>query len=189
MRLLNAIIGSSHAFFILYHYYTDYSIVSKWKDTNIAASFNTYFIIATSVFLYLMPFELYFSPIPTRDRILLSIHHILSIIAVNIAYDASGIVAVDVAIALTMELSNVFIIIRKIGKILNNKRMRSVGGIGVLITYPITRLVFGPYGVYFALTQAMEKYISNFYSAAGIFLCSSSLFYWIHIMQSLQHRR
>eukprot|EP01084_Bolivina_argentea_P260952 440839_1 len=88
------------------------------------------------------------------------VHHILVLLSQMTVYKSNPYVIFISAYSMFVEVSTIFLNIRMFGKMFNNALMFKVGGIGTLITYPFTRIIFMAYNMYMI-----------YYSKIDYFLC------------------
>lgn len=103
-------------------------------------------------------------------------HHTLLIICQTCVFSTNGYVSYIAAWNMLIEWSTVFLNVRKLAKIFECSKVFYVSGIGVLITYPLTRLVGLLYIMYLALQSKLDVYV---YPGANMFLFFSNMFVYI----------
>ena len=126
-------------------------------------------LLCMSYFIVLTPLELFGFEQSMRNRIVMVIHHIASAIAMPIVVMCNPIFTFFSAFTMQCEISTVFLNLRMFGMVMENKYIYFIGGLGALITYPLTRIVVHLYNIqqFFSKMDVLVDHVG----LNGFYLC------------------
>jgi len=120
-------------------------------------------VLSISYFVILTPYELFGIEQSMNFRVTMFVHHIVGIFCQAIVFVANPVFIVVGAMTLQCEASTIFLNMRMFGMIMENKYIYFIGGVGALITYPLTRIAF-----YVLTIQTTYGLMDTFVSHVGI---------------------
>lgn len=171
----HAIMVSTSSTVILYSYNFESSINStahayvQWYKILSVLSIAYFFVdICYLVF--------YFQHKTLKYRLLFIVHHTFGILCMSTVFSTNGYVSYITSLNLMIEWSNVFLNIRIFAKIFSSPLVFYVSGIGVLITYPLTRMVLLAYTMHLAMQPELEKFM---FPGAKILVLTACTFVYI----------
>eukprot|EP01084_Bolivina_argentea_P022269 41386_1 len=169
---VHALLASICSYFILFKYLNrtnEMEVMDKTDENYIYVIFyKISTVFSVSYFIVLIPYELFIINQPLIFRIAMLIHHFFGIFCQSLVFLTNPLSVFISAMMVQCELSNIFLNLHAFGLSMDNKYMYFVGGVGALITYPLTRIVFLIYSIYilYNLKHKMMIYIS----AEGFYL-------------------
>ena len=104
-------------------------------------------VLSMSYFLMLTPYELFGIEQSMNFRVTMFVHHLAGILCQAIVLVSNPVFIVVGAMTLQCEASTIFLNMRMFGLTMENKYLYFIGGVGALITYPLTRIVFYWYNI------------------------------------------
>ena len=119
--------------------------------------------VYSSAYFVNMAFVECFIPQTWAFRLLMVVHHIFCGLAQFPVYHYGGITPLISALSLQCEISNLFLGISWFAEQFDCKRIHKLAGVGILITFPITRCVILPIGTYKLLKMKDGVVPSEYY--------------------------
>jgi len=124
--------------------------------------------LSSAYFVVMIPMEM---RIPEQSASYVSVmlcHHLLCVLLTATTALNHPIISYFAALGLQVEISNIFMHLRAFGKVFGDRRLYFVGGIGLLITYPVTRIVAAFY--FFPLVFEFRNALVALLSVQGYYL-------------------
>jgi len=147
-------------------------------------------VLSMSYFIILTPYELFGIEQTMNFRVTMAIHHVAGVLAQALIVMSNPVFIVVGAMTLQCEFSTIFLNMRIFGMTMENKYIYFIGGVGALITYPLTRIVFYVYNIQrtYALMDTFSVYlgINAFYLTmfSQVFVLCMSVGYTIVLWKS-----
>eukprot|EP01083_Nonionella_stella_P064653 168741_1 len=183
---LHAVIVYILALSIFTNYGHEMEIQSQHKESVLftlfpyIASFSTPYFILDSILVYLMDNK------SSAYKYIIIIHHILWAMCSWVVFIKNPYVSYFYATNILLEGSNVFLYTRYFGKYYGNKELYCVGGVGLLITYPLLRLSVTAYCTHLAYYGPLESFIGVYGTrlaiVTNVFVFALSFYYTTFVL-------
>ena len=131
--------------------------------------------LSTSYFLVSIPYELFVIKQRWIKRVAMSVHHLLGVFALPIIPVSHPIFVLVGALTYQCEISTVFLNMRLFGMAMESQYVYCIGGIGTLITYPLTRIVFYMYTIH-TTYSLMDTFVDHVGIGAFYLVISGQVF-------------
>ena len=114
-------------------------------------------VLSTSYFLVITIYDGFiYRDLPNNERIVICIHHILSMLTTAFVYPAKPFGLLLWANIVQVEASTIFLNLRLFGRNFEQKIAFLIGSIGTLISYPLTRIVFLSHTIFLTFSHKVE---------------------------------
>ena len=177
------------SFLVIYHFAHDPHGLVTLDNTEVEYFYIVLYkvcsVLSLSYFIFLTMLEVLVIEQVMIMRLTMVVHHLVSIGLIPIVVMSNPAFALLGALTFQCESSTVFLNLRMLGMAMENKYIYFIGGLGTLITYPITRIVFLVFTIWTTMSLrdvfADHSGIGGFYLAifAQVFvLCMSAKYSW-----------
>ena len=120
-------------------------------------------VLSMSYFIILTPYEIFGIEQRLNTRVTMAVHHICGIFCQAIILVSNPVFIIVGALTVQCEVSTIFLNMRMFGMVMENKYIYFIGGLGALITYPLTRIAF-----YIFTIQTTYSLMDTFVDHVGI---------------------
>eukprot|EP01083_Nonionella_stella_P064654 168742_1 len=142
--------------------------------------FSTPYFLLDSILIYMMNNQ------SSAYKYVMIIHHILWAMCSWLVFIKNPYVSYYYATNILLEGSNVFLYTRYFGKYYGNKELYCVGGVGLLITYPLLRLSVTAYCTHLAYYGPLESFIGVYGTrlaiVTNVFVFAMSFYYTTFVL-------
>ena len=186
ISFFNALMIASSSLFVVLSY-TPFAALSADPNETPLVIFKCSAIFSAAYFLLDAIFITMYYKQATTKTVAFVIHHFLSGICI-ISCTVTGPINTYVsALNFMIEWSTVLLNIRIFARIWNLERIYFVSGIGVIVSYPLTRIVWNGYLILIAFTSEYVEAYSTYgggivLGTAGLFVAALSSFYYFTVI-------